>query len=511
MGTLVEVQLVPGRILEAVKARILANRARFQRQSELNQAAKGMTRPRVQRQRHNASTEFYRRPEPSAVRQDTLQFAGVYWWKTNVNDPQYPSDLLVVPYRVGEQMTQQLGTLPTTTMAMSMKDDLAPHQYALTTIPANPQPATPSVSDLIAAKPEDDPQFSSNTTQNYYVDLGYPEWVAWLATPSEGATIFQSVPRSDFEIALAGQNRSVYSYRVGSGTSYHEASDFLCLPIQGDRMIVCRTQQSWRMTYQYYEETKTNIYAYLEPYDGNYDNMYKLEAIHTPTINKAVSRPSVSTQNVSYCYIVSKDRIRQIPTPDILRERLDAIYPPPENFEAIQVVNPSFPGPIYDLTFPRDAYKSAMAYDYLFPGGVTRNYARHFGMGHYTFNPLYWPNHSIGNVFTPAVYRWLDGNLELGSDPSYAYMRQQWFPKAPNTYIAPIAFDQQLTPSHKRRMGITRSMPSTPATVVPESAFTERRVVKGYSAGLIAWDWGEPAFCTQRALALGFTPEDLIP
>lgn len=62
MSLLVDLQVVPDRILETVKARILANRARLQQQAEL----KGPTRPRVQRARFNASATTYRRPEPSA-------------------------------------------------------------------------------------------------------------------------------------------------------------------------------------------------------------------------------------------------------------------------------------------------------------------------------------------------------------------------------------------------------------------------------------------------------------
>lgn len=62
MSLLVDLQVVPDRILETVKARILANRARLQQQAEL----KGPTRPRVQRVRFNASATTYRRPEPSA-------------------------------------------------------------------------------------------------------------------------------------------------------------------------------------------------------------------------------------------------------------------------------------------------------------------------------------------------------------------------------------------------------------------------------------------------------------
>jgi hypothetical protein len=65
MSLLVDVQLVPNRILEAVKARILANR-RKQRDQEQVARLRGPTRPRAQRTRFGSTAIDYRRPEPAA-------------------------------------------------------------------------------------------------------------------------------------------------------------------------------------------------------------------------------------------------------------------------------------------------------------------------------------------------------------------------------------------------------------------------------------------------------------
>lgn len=76
MSLLVDLQLVPNRILEVVKARILANRAKLTSQQQMAALVKGATRPRPQRQKFNAKAIDYRRPEPAAIRGGTSQIAG---------------------------------------------------------------------------------------------------------------------------------------------------------------------------------------------------------------------------------------------------------------------------------------------------------------------------------------------------------------------------------------------------------------------------------------------------
>ena len=67
MSLLVDVQYVPNRILEVVKARILANRERWLQQQQQQAQLKGPTRPRPQQAKFGATPLIYRRPEPAAV------------------------------------------------------------------------------------------------------------------------------------------------------------------------------------------------------------------------------------------------------------------------------------------------------------------------------------------------------------------------------------------------------------------------------------------------------------
>ena len=77
MSLLVDLQIVPNRILEAVKARILANRAKLKKDQQVAQL-KAPTRPRVQRARFTADSLTYRRPEPAAVGSNGYPVAG-FW------------------------------------------------------------------------------------------------------------------------------------------------------------------------------------------------------------------------------------------------------------------------------------------------------------------------------------------------------------------------------------------------------------------------------------------------
>lgn len=87
MSLFVDVQAVPNKIFEAVKGRILANRAKLQKSQQDNRDVKGMTRPRVQRTRFGASVMEYRRPEPAGTGDPSCFYFG----------PLYPGRTIVVP------------------------------------------------------------------------------------------------------------------------------------------------------------------------------------------------------------------------------------------------------------------------------------------------------------------------------------------------------------------------------------------------------------------------------
>lgn len=81
MSVLIDVREVPWRILELVKARILANRARKDQRAK-KEEVRGLTRPRPQRKATGATMSNYRRPEPVGLPpdDDTLQL-GQFWFR----------------------------------------------------------------------------------------------------------------------------------------------------------------------------------------------------------------------------------------------------------------------------------------------------------------------------------------------------------------------------------------------------------------------------------------------
>lgn len=113
MSLLVDVQLVPNRILEAVKARILANR-RKQKDQEQVARLRGPTRPRVQRTRFGSTAIDYRRPEPAAQGSASLHhfFCSVFRTR-NANQPGPINRLTTVANTFADAAIDEPADLPT--------------------------------------------------------------------------------------------------------------------------------------------------------------------------------------------------------------------------------------------------------------------------------------------------------------------------------------------------------------------------------------------------------------
>ena len=78
MAVLIDVKEVPWRILEEVKARILANREAMKRRRAAGDV-RGMTRPRPQQRRLGATMTTYRRPEPCPLQFGNEGTTGFAW------------------------------------------------------------------------------------------------------------------------------------------------------------------------------------------------------------------------------------------------------------------------------------------------------------------------------------------------------------------------------------------------------------------------------------------------
>lgn len=242
-------------------------------------------------------------------------------------------------------------------------------------------------------------------------------------------------------------------------------------------------------------------------------------------------RNELFTAYEAYCVFVSPKRVARIATPDALMTALKKLSPPAKiNGTKMQAEKSgggqyNFFGPpytddrtsyLYTLpsttqtvdTFDNNVWRASAAYEQYSANNLVL--AQQFGLG-YLNTGLH-----QGNFFTPAVYQYLSGSMNLaGSDSlSYAAMRSAYYSKAPSRFLAPCV---QACNTDDTEFYVTTTQPNTITSVVPDSSFTKARgyaVKQGESSpGFVyyAWDWGDKAKCKAALLALGFSPADIGP
>ena len=130
--------------------------------------------------------------------------------------------------------------------------------------------------------------------------------------------------------------------------------------------------------------------------------------------------------------------------------------------------------------------------------------AKQFGIGW-----LQYSDHS-GNFFSPAVFAYLKGGLDLQAADAkqYAAMRLQLGGLPPRKYLAPCV---QTCATEDTEFYSTKTEPVSITTALDETLFRlERRyaVKKGeVSAGdlYFCWDWDKRNYCRQQLSSLGFS------
>jgi hypothetical protein len=520
MATLVDIQLVPDRILQAVKQRILANRARFQRSQELAAASRGMTRPRVQRQRHNASAEAYRRPEPAAVRQDTITMSGVwaYWSSPTVSGPPNAdaNQLLLVPpgTKISGTVSQKY------TWA---QQNLLPDEYKIIQWPAQSWPTLESQS------PSEPP------TRRWSLYAVYPasnQFAYIRYNPTEIVTVpwGGDPPQTVF----SGQSQTIYTDQ--SRIAYKE---ILLLPVGRESCIVVTIARQVRMAASFAINrnwTWTGRMVTGRPwtyekqgYDYGYDVVVTAGLGET---NYIKSTPLFENR----AFLVTRKKIKEVSVPALLAQRINAIFPDPSIGADNFYLSPRFLW-FGDFTAPWDArgedgpdqtaYMPSYNYNHYFDQSAytedtydqyssdayptpSRRYAAHFGMGNLSRGI-----HSSYFYATPSIYTWLKGQMDLShtSDASliYANLRRDYFMRAPRIFIDPTLGQNASTWDMTDRLAVTNQLPSRADVAMPSAAFNQRLKVKNSEATYIAWDWSNAGYCRQELLALGFSPSDLQP
>jgi hypothetical protein len=132
--------------------------------------------------------------------------------------------------------------------------------------------------------------------------------------------------------------------------------------------------------------------------------------------------------------------------------------------------------------------------------------------------------------FSPAVYTFIQGPMTLDLNAlEYEHMRSTYFSRAPRHFLRRCVLEGTCTDA-KTGFDLTRTQPESLDTAVPDADFRRAKQYdvpfNGYESvgswpidnfsvrypGLaLGWDWDDPAYCRQQALALGFSAADLTP
>lgn len=277
------------------------------------------------------------------------------------------------------------------------------------------------------------------------------------------------------------------------------------------------------------------------------------------SINFQIIQNYIQVTNEAVCYVFDNKKIRQINMPVQLLNKLLRFIPiklqgsvKPGTGGSVSFSGPYDTGPTPSVEFTPPTYVNGIV-EFLNdesnlnqialtdPGFSEQFLARSFGLGNLTSN-----NHSDLSYFSPAVYTFIDGNMDLGTNNThlYDYMRTEYFTNAPRSYVSldaigditgarglaqsgmsVSAISGQLNRSEKtiarwlsyaseeippvKFFQVTKKNPRSIEEAMEDKDFSDFNL--GYRGFYNAWDWGNPQFCRSRLLALGFTSSDLSP
>jgi len=323
-----------------------------------------------------------------------------------------------------------------------------------------------------------------------------------------------------------------YSSFVDSHVTSIDLKQSFALPVEEKTCIYCvwikrlQARSIASITGPY--ATISSVRTLLPPFEDPRDYIVFSPCASTVTVSATPGTGSVSTepyttQTEVVCFLVSTNNIRQIETPAALAEKLEALAPEVE-FAPAFLENV---GATFDGGFAEQGKNEPTIF---FPDITTDSFEHRpptfFASGSSPFVPIQqnplsgFGSSPTGSVFTPGVFSLLNNptlNTDsevLNANPStsagWALLssklsgptpaRGLWKCALPGTCTAAkIGFDRLQSPSSDPFL-FTRQ-PSADIGLPPG----------GVVPTIFAWDWGQPDYCRQQLLALGFSPADLVP
>jgi hypothetical protein len=512
MTLFVDVQGVPNAILELVKARILANR---KRNKERSSAATAVKPEQPARRRYYSPVAPDRRPEPAAIPMGGLGVVPVVWF-------------------TAETPTGRRVTLRNGSGSASVTFDIPMAQIAFppglwfngasgsdSTISGGPIPDSIVLPSSSPAPPS---ATETNVQREQIVETSF----TWLDNA------------------------------------------ILLLPVSAQTAVFVCISKS-RAEGFYAQATSTQVINYGLRDSAGGANLYGIEEFATSS-SSVVELSDV--REIAKCYLVSPGGIKEVTSPAGLTTAVAGLMPDPSTFEtySVNAIRGNRIGSSREL-FVADPvtgslYVSAIG-DYVYPPWSTYTARRipipgsfdqykhaipllwSYGIGNLVSD--YHPSISDVNFYSPGIFSFLtgfDGNLIEGNAnyqnwfnaaggydiySDYSNLKTEYLALAPtpSRFLSPCSAPATACPANAylgsgnrgtdtiSTFDITTTTPTRIDEPMAAAAFrrgTARARINvtppdatASHVVAVAWDWGNPRYCRQQLLTLGFTAADLTP
>lgn len=464
MSLLIDVREVPWRILEMVQARILANRESKARRQQASDVRKH-TRPRPQQRRMGATMSTYREPEPVPLVLGDLDKIAVAVWS---------SDVTIA------------GTNETTTYRISNAAKTGAVELSLTTPLMRDN--TPTTTDVT----EGDPNTYDGTRTITYASHAdgsrrTTDYFGFLPA-GNGSIVFIAIQRT----ALTRGEYSTY-YRLEGSSRINQYG----LRIR-KRVITEATSASYYVVESNTVRCALVTRAGVKEIQPSAAILAGIQASYPPTSGWVSYEDTGHTADLGYNGMTIVEDIEVDGGTGVIRDQL-----------TLNTMTP------YTTSYP---YKQPPVGKRSYP---LQGLARHYGMGDLTTS-----DHRSTRYWTPAEFGQLKpfGGVDYGTDDyavnlrNYQQFRTTFLAgtPAPTSYLdacltpgsCPVEFE---TFFRTRQAPVDIFTAMDPALFRPVSRRVSTPPLQSGEYLAFVWDWGKPAFCRQKLLALGFTEADLTP
>lgn len=514
MSLLVDLQLVPNRILEVVKARILANRAKLTSKQQMAALVKGATRPRPQRQKFNAKAIDYRRPEPAAMRGGFGVAGFTIAFGTNT---------ITIGTKDG-RVTKTVQRAASVPFARKFVDDeiLESSESQYTTI--NGQQYL--VSRTMVKRYDLEATDSDGYGRAYAFPLDGSSCIVVVVDWFHGISIKRQARLTTTEALQWDVDACGYVYAKSFQSNTAKEGGELSISEVNDRKVYC-----FRVAKSVITEIPPPP-AILDSFPSKLIEWQERESYQAVWQESRQSTTEAEAINTCRDYFTTGSSIfppplgdmkpGQDPWPDGDRScnyTVDYTVVRPGDYVSGDLVNP----PIYEATVCQTITKTTTSVNessYSLLPRIALQYVRNQSTGAApeldNWNPWGPPVAALlslgaaGTYATPGVFGPLNGVTAEPPEGSTGNQIAQFYGLenvAPNVSVVEVAVPVQSGPIIKKRFDIYPGLLPAPSDPDPFSKLRKNPNGVMSTTALAVWDWGRPAYCRQRLKQAGFFPD----